>query len=142
MVLFADNFRKVAESVRVSPVGDAEVERGRYLSFRKGDITATVRPSAIDIDYNPKWLDEPYLELKSKQYNNFGDAVGWIIYYLDMYGDGHDLPGEFEIIQESHEYFIIFGLETSLQTFHISGNGTFDVSQIPDRVDYKYERKV
>lgn len=139
---FADNFRRAAENARVATVSGVEVEQGDWPRFRNGDVTATVRPSTVKVDYNPVWLNNPHFKLKNREYNNFGDALGWVFFYLDMYGSGEDLPGDLEILQKQDEYHIILALETSLQTFNIHGQGQFDISQIPDEVDYDYERKV
>lgn len=139
---FADNFHRVAQRARVAPVSGVEVEQGDWPRFRKGDVTATVRPSTVKVDYNPVWLNNPHFELKNREYNNLGDALGWVFFYLDMYAPGYDLPGEMEVIQGRDEYNIILALETSLQTFHVHADGQFDPSQIPDRIDFEYERKV
>ncbi|AGM11423.1 hypothetical protein M199_gp243 [Halogranum tailed virus 1] len=139
---FADNFHRVAQRARVDAVSGVTVEQGRWPRFRKGDVTATVTPSMVNVDYNPEWLNNPHFELKSREYNNFGDCLGWVFFYLDMYGDGTELPGELQIIQKKDEFNVILSLDTSLQVFHVHGKGQFDVSQIPSRIDYEYERKV
>jgi len=138
-VSFADNFDKVARRAPIDISDEIKYVNGGQPTFRCGEIIAVVKSNIVSIQYSPEWMNNPGAEITSKNYHNFGDAVGWIFFYLDMYAPGHDMIEDLRVIQKMNMYFLTFSLSTSIESFKMRGVGRYDVSQIPDEIEY--ERK-
>jgi len=139
-VSFADNFEYFARRSSCDYIGGLGVVDSDMLSeFRRGNMIAVILRDNLTIAFSPKWLPGMKAILEEKKFHNFGDLVGWIYYYFDYYNCGNDMIESMQVVNSGNNTHIHISLAGSIRTFSYTMFGTFDVSRIPDEIEY--ERK-